>query len=193
MNICVYGASSASIERSYIDRAEELGRMIAARGHNLIFGAGADGMMGGVARGVTSGGGQVTGVVPGFFNVDGILYDSCNELIRTETMRERKQIMEDKADAFIVTAGGIGTFEEFFEILTLKQLGRHEKPIVILNTNSYYDNMIEMLQNSVKEHFLTKACTDLFYTTPDETDALDYIESYKAQSYNILELKNIRT
>ena len=102
-------------------------------------------MMGAVARGMTEVGGEILGVAPGFFNVDGILYEKCTEFIYTETMRQRKQIMEDRADAFVMTAGGIGTFEEFFEILTLKQLGRHNKPIAILNTNGYYDAMEQIL------------------------------------------------
>ena len=100
-----------------------------------MYGAGANGLMGAVARGVCEENGTIIGVTPSFFNVDGILFENVSELITTETMRERKQIMEDKADAFIVTPGGIGTLEEFFEILTLKQLGRHGKAIVIFNQN----------------------------------------------------------
>lgn len=192
MKICVYGAASAAIDRQYSEAAERLGELIADRGHSLVFGAGASGMMGGVARGVFRRGGELTGVVPTFFNVDGILFDSCTRLIRTETMRERKQVMEDSSDAFIVTPGGIGTFEEFFEILTLKQLGRHEKPIVILNTNSYYDSMLEMLKLSVKGGFLTEGCIKLFYVTADEADALSYIEHYKPQKYSILDVRSIR-
>lgn len=192
MKICVYGAASASIDKQYIDAAERLGELIAKRGHSLVFGAGASGMMGGAARGVYRHGGEIIGVVPTFFNVDGILFDHCTELIRTETMRERKQVMEDSSDAFIVSPGGIGTFEEFFEILTLKQLGRHEKPIVVLNINSYYDSMISMLDFSVSGNFLTDACKKLFYVTDSEADALDYIENYTPQKYNILDVRNIK-
>ena len=90
---------------------------MADRGHNLVYGAGGQGLMGAVARGVHEKNGNIVGVVPSFFNVDGVLFGDCNELIFTETMRERKQIMEDRSDAFIMTPGGIGTFEEFFEIL----------------------------------------------------------------------------
>lgn len=115
MNVCVYGASSNDIDRSYIEETEYLGREIAKRGHTLVYGAGANGLMGAVARGVYEENGTIIGVTPSFFNVDGILFENVSELITTETMRERKQIMEDKADAFIITPGGIGTLEEFFE------------------------------------------------------------------------------
>lgn len=192
MNICIYGASSAEIDKSYVDSVEELGELLASRGHGLVFGGGAHGMMGAAARGAYRAGGNIIGVVPTFFNVDGILFEHCNELIRTETMRERKQIMEDRSEAFIMTPGGIGTFEEFFEILTLKQLGRHEKAIVIFDVNGYYDNMLGMIDKAIEKKFMTTGCKKLFYTAHDAKDALDYIEKYTPQKFNILELRNIK-
>lgn len=190
MNICIYGASSAQIDKSYISEVEKFGELLAQRGHGLVFGGGANGMMGAAARGMHRAGGTIIGVVPNFFNVDGILFDRCTELIRTETMRERKQIMEDLSDAFIMTPGGIGTFEEFFEILTLKQLGRHEKAIVIFNVNGYYQYLIEMIEKAIEKHFMTPTCRKLFYTTEKAEDALDYLENYVAESFNILEMKD---
>ena len=191
MNICVYGASSDLIDNSFISAGEELGKLMAQRGHNLVFGAGGAGMMGAVARGVTAGNGKIKGVVPSFFNVDGILYDKCDELVRTETMRERKQIMEDSCDAFITTAGGIGTFEEFFEMLTLKQLGRHDKPMVVLNTNRYYDEMLEMMNQATKKKFLFEAVEELYFITEDIEEALDYIENYEKKGINIFDYKGV--
>ena len=179
MNICVFGASSNDIDRSYIDTTEYLGRQIARRGHALVYGAGANGLMGAVARGVYEEQGDIIGVTPSFFNVDGILFDKVTELITTNTMRERKQIMEDRADAFIVTPGGIGTLEEFFEILTLKQLGRHGKAIVIFNQNGFYDDMLTMLRSTADKGFMSEATNEI-YTVMDDTDAiLDYLENYK--------------
>ena len=107
----------------------------------LVFGGGAQGMMGAAARGVRDGGGSIIGVAPDFFDVDGVLFPDCTEFIYTKTMRERKQILEDSSDAFIITPGGFGTLDEFFEILTLKQLERHNKAIVVLNVAGYYDNI----------------------------------------------------
>ena len=191
MNICVYGASSNKIDQSYIKHGEQLGRVIAERKHTLIFGGGANGLMGAAARGVYEKGGRIIGVAPGFFNVDGILFENCDELIRTETMRERKQKMEDLADGFIMTPGGIGTFEEFFEILTLKQLGRHQKPIAVLDTNGYYDSLVQMMQDAVEGEFMTESCLSLYgiFSSPEE--AVKYIEESDTSAMPVSKCKNI--
>ncbi|MGN0108436.1 MAG: TIGR00730 family Rossman fold protein [Hominilimicola sp.] len=196
MNICVFGASSSTIDKSFIDRVERLGREIADRGHGLIYGAGASGLMGAVARGAYERNGNIVGVVPDFFEdedmgVDGRIFTKCTELIKTDSMRERKRIMEDRADAFIIVPGGIGTFEEFFEVFTLKQLERHNKAIAILNINGYYDAMLHMLDVAVEHKFLREACHLLYKVFTDENEMLDYIESYKAPQINVFEMKNI--
>ena len=193
MNICVYGAASAEIDKKYTDAAKALGEAMAKRGHTLVFGGGAAGMMGGCAEGIYHGGGNIIGVVPKFFNVDGILFDNCNELIRPDTMRERKQIMEEHSEAFIMTPGGIGTFEEFFEILTLKQLGRHNKAIVIFDVDGYYDDIISLLDSAVEKKFMTEGAKELFHYTMDIDEALDYIENYVPKPFNILEMRRIKT
>ena len=136
MNICVYGASSNDIDRSYIEETEYLGREIAKRGHTLVYGAGANGLMGAVARGVYEENGTIIGVTPSFFNVDGILFENVSELITTKTMRERKQIMEDKADAFIVTPGGIGTHAQAAR--TSRQSNRNFQSERILRSSSVH-------------------------------------------------------
>ncbi len=170
MNVCLYGASSTEIDNSYISATEKLGELLAQQGHSLVYGAGGAGLMGAAARGVKRGGGRVVGVVPKFLKVDGVLFDGCDEIIFTDTMRERKQIMEDRADAFIVTPGGIGTYEEFFEIYTLKQLGQLHKPIVIFNINGYFDDMLSMLRRTVDERFMREASLSLIAVadTPKE-------------------------
>lgn len=191
MNICVYGASSNKIDSAHIAAGERLGEYMAERGHTLIFGGGANGMMGAAARGMDRKGGKIIGVAPTFFNVDGILFERCTELIGTETMRERKQKMEDLSDAFIMTAGGIGTFEEFFEILTLKQLSRHKKAIVILNTEGYFNSLIEMMENAVKGQFMSKESLSLYKVAKTAEDAVAYIEKYVADDGDITRYKNI--
>lgn len=191
MNICVYGASSNDIDHRYLDAGEELGRQMARRGHGLVFGGGASGMMGAAVRGVTELGGHSTGVAPTFFQVDGVLYDHCTEFIPTETMRQRKQIMEERADAFVMTPGGIGTFEEFFEILTLKQLGRHNKPIAVLNIAGYYDNMEAMIQTAIAGNFMKPACRELYGIFDAPEALLDYLERYNAAALDVRHLKNI--
>lgn len=178
MNICVYGASSSNIDKSYIEAAEALGAEMASRSHGLVFGGGAHGLMGAAARGAYGGGGTILGVAPGFFNVDGVLFDRCTEFIHTETMRQRKQIMEDRSDAFIMTPGGIGTFEEFFEILTLKQLGRHKKAIAVYNTGGYYDKILQMLGQAVEEGFMKPDTLSLYGVFSKPGELLDWLESY---------------
>lgn len=196
MNICVFGASSSIIHSSYIEQIEELGREIVKRGHGLVYGAGASGLMGAAARGAYELGGHIIGVVPDFFEsedmgVDGRIFQNCTELIKTDSMRERKRIMEDMSDAFIIAPGGIGTFEEFFEVFTLKQLERHNKAIVILNINGYYNPMLELLAASVEQGFLRKACLQLIKTCDNMYDAFDYIENYIPQEIDVFEVKNI--
>lgn len=190
MKICIFGSASDDIDVSYIKAGEELGEMLGARGHTLVFGAGASGMMGATARGFYRAGAEIIGVVPSFFP-DGVLFPHCNQIIKTETMRERKAIMEDLSDAFIVTAGGIGTFEEFFEVLTLKQLGRHAKAVAALNTNGYYDNMFAMLDAAVDGEFLTeqgrKLCAD--FSSADELT--QYLETYIANPTDIWQMRKL--
>lgn len=191
MRICLYGASSNDLDKVYLQDVYALGQELAGRGHSLVYGGGAQGVMGAAARGVRDGGGAVLGVAPDFFNVDGILYDGCTQFIYTKTMRERKQIMEEQADAFILAAGGIGSFEEFFEILTLKQLGRHNKPIAVLNTNGYYEPMQQMMRNTVAQGFARAACLEIYRLFDSGTALLDYLERYDPNAIDVRHLKNI--
>ena len=132
--------------------------------------AGATGMMGAAARGVTAENGYILGIAPRFFDKPGVLYENCSEFIFTETMRERKKLLEEKSDATVVTPGGIGTYEEFFEILTLKQLGRHKKPIAVLNIRGYFDALEELLEGAVEEGFLEKEVLSMYrmFREPEE-------------------------
>ena len=176
MRICVYGASSNDIDEKYIAAGEKFGEVMTKAGHGMVFGGGANGMMGAAARGVTAAGGEIIGVVPKFFDTDGMLYKQCTEMIYTVTMRERKQIMEDKADAFVMLPGGIGTFDEFFEILTLKQIGRHAKPIGILNVSGYYDDILKMLEKAVEEKFMTNSTIKLFAVSENPETLIHELE-----------------
>ena len=148
-------------------------------------------MMGAVARGTHDGGGHITGIAPSFFNVDGILYPLCDEIIYTDTMRRRKQKMEEMSDGFIVSPGGIGTFEEFFEILTLKQLGRLSKPIAILNTDGYYDSLLEMLRHTAETNFMSEKNFALFFVSDDIDKVIDYIENPTEIGFDVKELRRL--
>ena len=191
MNICVYGASSNSIDKIYLDTAYTLGGAIAKRGHTLVYGGGDNGVMGATADGAHDNKGIIIGVAPTFFTVDGVLYDKCTEFVYTETMRQRKQILEERSDAFVIAPGGIGTFDEFFEILTLKQLERHNKPIAIFNVNGYYDHLLEMLELTAKYNFMKPKSLELYECFTDEEAMLDYIENYDDKPMDIRELKDL--
>ena len=191
MRICVFGAASPTIDPEYIKRVEELGRELARRGHSLVFGAGANGLMGAAARGVHEGAGRVLGVIPKFFDEEDVeaIYDKCDELIFTDTMRQRKETMENNADAFIVVPGGIGTFEEHFEILTSKQLCRHNKPIALYNIMGYYNELEAVMQQAMKKNFIRENCADLYAITEDLTELFDYIEA-PVKDHTVKELKD---
>ena len=155
MNITLYGSASDKIDRAYIDGVEALGRAMAKRGHTMVFGAGSTGLMGAAARGLAAEGGQIIGVTPHFMHKLEPVSTLCTELIATETMAERKTIMEDKADAFIITPGGLGTFDEFFQIMTLKILSRHDKPVVLYNINGFWDGMLGVIGADILKGFIS--------------------------------------
>ena len=192
MNICLYGASSPEIDNSYVKITEELGFLLGKNNHNLVYGAGANGLMGAAARGVVAGGGKVIGVAPRFFKVDGVLFDKCTELIYTDTMRERKAVMESRADGFVAVPGGIGTFDELFEILTLKQLGRHNKPVAIYNINGYYDSLLNMIDTAVKGRFMTEKSAALLHFFSDAESIIEFFENYKADEYDFSVIKKVK-
>lgn len=185
MKICVFGASSRDLEQGYFDEAFALGAELARRGHTIVFGGGASGLMGATARGAKSQGGRLIGIAPKFFDEPGILDKDCDEMIFTETMSERKKAMEDMSEAFITLPGGIGTFEEFFEALTLKQLGRHAKAMAVLNTLGYYDAMEAMLVKAVEEKFFPEDGHALYAIFTEPAALLDYVEGYKAEPEDV--------
>lgn len=192
MNICVYGASSTKLCDDFISEGEKLGEAMGNHGFGLVFGGGANGMMGAAARGVHKAGRtDIIGVAPSFFNVDGILYEHCTEFIYPDNMRDRKKKMEELSDAFIITPGGIGTMDEFFEILTLKQLGRHNKPIAIFNINGFYNSLQSYFVRSLEENIIRKDCDKLVFVSDNCEEILNYIENYKPESFSAEKLKPI--
>lgn len=192
MRICVYGAASPIIDPEYMVLVEQMGKEMVNRGHSLVFGGGCNGLMGAAARGVRSAGGHILGVIPKFFDEENVeaICDFCDELIQPNTMRERKQIMEANADAFIVVPGGIGTFEEFFEILTLKQLCRHNKPIAIYNLKGYYDDINHAMEQAMKKNFIRDNCKELYFTTDNLSELFAYIENPAEEIRTVKELKD---
>ena len=165
--ITVYCSSSSHVPRIYFDAAEALGRAIALEGWTLIYGGNACGSMKALADGARAANGKVIGVTPRSLVDKGLSDEQCDELIVTPNMRDRKAIMESRGDAFIALPGGLGTFEEIFEIIVGRQLGYHAKPIVILNIAGYYDPLLAMLTHGVEHRFIKSSSMDLFEVKTD--------------------------
>ncbi len=191
MRICVYGSASTELDQVYTDTVYELGVKMAKEGIGMVYGGGAQGVMGAAAQGMYDNGGDIIGVSPEFFDVDGVLFKHCTRFIYTKDMRERKKTMEDLADAFIVAPGGFGTLEEFFEILTAKQLERHNKAIVVLNTAGYYDTLLDFISIAMDQNFIKEACKKLYYVCGNVDEALSYIKSYEPHAIGIKKLRDV--
>ena len=153
-SLCVYCGSRDGAQPAFASAANEVGRWIGSHGGQLVYGGGKNGLMGIVAQATLDAGGTVVGIIPQGLVDREWANPACTELHIVKTMHERKAMMAERADAFISLPGGIGTFEEFFEIWTLKQLGYIDKPIGLLNTNGYYEQLIAFLQTSVAEGFV---------------------------------------
>lgn len=178
MNITLYGGASENIDKTYKDAVYDLGVEMAKRGHTLIFGAGSTGLMGAAANAMRDNGGKIIGIAPHFIHDLEPVYDACTEVINTETMSERKDVMEGLADAFVIVPGGIGTFDEFFQVLTLKKLGRNNKPIVLYNVNSFWDNMLSVIGSDIFKGFIDYDVAACFVVSESAKTALDLVEKY---------------
>jgi len=153
-NIGVFCASSSKINKIYFDAAEKFGKILSENNLICYTGAGNSGLMNAVQESVLKNGGQCIGVIPQFMIDMEWCHQGLNDIIVVETMMERKAVLRENIDAAVFLAGGIGTLDEFFEILTLKQLGIFCKPIIILNTDSYYNELLKVLEKTVEENFM---------------------------------------
>jgi hypothetical protein len=160
--LCVYCASSDRLEPKYFAAAEELGRELVARGWGLLYGGGKTGLMGAVARGTKAAGGRVVGVIPGFMKARELAFDAADELVTVLTLRERKLLLEARADAFVALPGGFGTLEEIMEILTLRQLDLVKKPCVFFNQDGFYDDLLRLFDRMLADKFFKPSNLQLF-------------------------------
>lgn len=175
-SVCVYSASSTKIYPVYFAAAEKLGALLAKHHIRLINGAGSIGLMRSVADAVLQNDGEVTGVIPHFMVEQNWHHTGLTELIEVDSMHERKQKMADLSDAVIALPGGCGTLEELLEIITWKQLGLYLNPIIILNINSFFDPLLEMLERAIAENFMRPQHGDIWKVarTPEEAVELLY-------------------
>ncbi|MDB6169986.1 MAG: hypothetical protein JWM88_2850 [Verrucomicrobia bacterium] len=160
--LCVYCSSSDRLDPKYGVAAAELGRELVRQGWGLVYGGGKTGLMGILARAVKENGGHVVGVIPEFMKLRELAYDEADELVTVVTMRERKLLMETRADAFVALPGGFGTLEEIMEILTLRQLDVVKKPCVFLNQEGFYDDLFRLFARMLADRFFKPSNMDLF-------------------------------
>jgi uncharacterized protein (TIGR00730 family) len=177
-SVTVYCSSSSAVAKVYVDAAIDLGRAIALNNWKLVYGGNSVGLMEKLADSVRAGGGKVIGVTPQLFIDEGVHDKLCDEFIVTECMRTRKAQMEALGDAYIAMPGGLGTFEELFEIIVGKKLGYHHKPIVLLNINRFYQPFLAMLEHAIEEHFIKPSARELFFVADDVNSAIDHIRQY---------------
>jgi uncharacterized protein (TIGR00730 family) len=181
-NICVFASASNDLAEVYYKDAQMLGFLIAQSGYGIVYGGSRRGLMYACASAVKQAGGKVYGIMPKKLADAGLANpEDCDEFFITEGMRERKAKLDELSDAVIAIAGGFGTLEEISEMITQKQLGYSNKPIVILNTNKLYDPLVEFFENVINQGFADKDLRKVYYIANSPEDALDYIKEYHGE------------
>ena len=176
-SVCVFCSSAGGLPEAYRRAAHDLGRELAGRGHRLVYGGGNVGLMGELARSVHEHGGTVVGVIPQGLVDRELAYDPADELLVTQTLRERKAEMDARADAFVALPGGFGTLEELLEVLTLRQLRLHDRPIVLVNVAGYWDPFLAMVSDMVAQGFAPLGEGVLFQVAKSPAEAVDLAEA----------------
>jgi uncharacterized protein (TIGR00730 family) len=177
-SICVFSSSSDAVAPHYMEAASALGALMAEQKLTLVYGGGKVGLMGAIARAVHANGGKVVGVIPHYLRKKEVAYEQADELIVTKCLRERKAIMEERADAFVALPGGFGTLEEILEILTLKQLEAHGKPVVFLNTNGFFEPLLAMFERLYREQFTKRDYCGHYHVADVPSRVLAHFDGY---------------
>ena len=176
MNIGIFAASGTALDAVYFDAARELGRLIAQRGHTLIFGGGRDGLMGACADAALEQGGRVVGVMPGTVGRLWQAHEKGGAMIYTDNISQRKMLMVNNSDALIVLPGGLGTMDELFETLARRQLGQHRIPVALISTLGFYDALDRLLKQFADGGFMGAECLDMYRVFAAPAEALDHVE-----------------
>lgn len=161
-NVCVYCGSSSKVDDKFKDAAKALGVCIADQNWNVVYGGGRVGLMGIVADSALESGSEVYGIIPEHIQSREVEHTGLTELHVVDSMHTRKQMMVDRSDAFVVLAGGLGTLDEFFELVTWKQLGLHDKPVVLVNIEGYWSGLVNTMENIAQEGFMRSEDMGLF-------------------------------
>lgn len=190
-NICVFASSSNFLEEIFYTDARDLGLLIGNNGYGIVYGGSKLGMMYACASAVKEAGGQIIGIMPErLANMGCANPEDCDKFILTSGMRERKAKLDELSDAVIAIAGGYGTLEEISELIVQKQLGYNNKPIVILNTDGFYDKLIEFFETLIQRNFANKMSRKLYYIAKTPSDAIEYINKYQPEE---IDSKFVRT
>jgi cytokinin riboside 5'-monophosphate phosphoribohydrolase len=179
-SVCVFCSSSDRIDRRHFELAQALGDELVTRGLTLVYGGGGVGLMGALARSVSRQNGKIIGVIPDFMRARELAFEEADELVVTATMRERKAEMEARADAFIVLPGGFGTLEEVVEIITLKQLAIHHKPIVFVNQCGFFDPLLVFFERIFEQDFTRPLYRNFYKVAQSLEETFDYFSTYQA-------------
>ncbi len=177
LNICIYCGGNSGNHAAYESAAVELGEAIAKAGHHIIYGGGSNGLMGAVSNSALSHGGKVTGIIPKFLSAKELANNNASQLILTESMGERKLLLSEKADVFVILPGGIGTLDELFETMALFSLRQHEKPMFLLNTENYWKPLLKLLEHVKEKGFAYSALPQL-ETSQSVTDLMKLINKH---------------
>lgn len=180
MKICVFCASSNALAPQYYKLASEIGQSIGSKGHELVYGGSNVGLMEELSSSVKEAGGKITGIIPHKMKEKGLASSNADELIVTPDMSQRKHKMEELAEAFIALPGGFGTLEEILEVITLKQLQYHNKPVVLINYNGFYDELLVFFDRMYRDNFAKLQYKDYYQVVTTAAEALEYIENYRA-------------
>lgn len=191
--VTVYASSSAALKPVYYDAARRLGEILALDGKSIIYGAGGGGLMGAMADGALSKNGEVFGVVPGFLQDLELTHRGLTGLKVVGDMRTRKHLMLQDSHAVVTLPGGSGTYEELFEALTMKRLGQWVGPIIIINTNGFYDGLLEFLGHSVAERFMGRSHLNMWSVVDEPEQVLAAIENACVWESDALEFANVTT
>lgn len=178
MRVCVFAASSSRIDSAYLQAAGELGTVFAREGVHAVFGGGGIGLMGILADSMLAAGGKITGVIPGFMMDEGWGHAGVSDMIVTADMSERKKAIFAMSDAAVALPGGVGTLEELTEVITLKQLGQFNKPIIIVNINGFYDHLIEFFEHMFRGNFIRLEHKDIWQIVTSAEEVVPALTNY---------------
>jgi len=195
MNLCVFSSSSNAIPEIYFEEARTLGKLIGELGWNLIYGGANVGLMHACAESARENGSKNVGIIPELIHAHRLSNPNDHEQIITPNMRERKYLMRKRSDAFVALPGGFGTLEEILEVITLKQLNYHNKAVVFINTNGYYDSLLEQFEKSYRETFAKESYRSMYFVASNPEEAIHYLRQYQpaeplAKWFNVPDKEN---